>query len=85
MPKDRQSTIRNRQRATNKQQISSSTEIRTEKNKSDSQVKIFSIKHSFRSIFSSTEFVELLCIVVFLVDFFLHFYNRKKLTEQTNT
>jgi hypothetical protein len=57
MPKERQSTVRHRQRTTNKQSISSSTEIRAEKNKNNSQVQIFSIKQSLRFIFSSTEFV----------------------------
>jgi len=40
MPKERQSAVRHRQRTTNKQPISSPTEIRAEKNKSGSQVKI---------------------------------------------
>lgn len=57
MPKDRQSTVRQRQRTANKQQISSSLELKTEKNKSDSQVKIFSINRSFKFIFSFIDFI----------------------------
>jgi len=57
MPKDRQSTIRQRQRTTNKQPISSSTEKTAKKNKNDSQVNLFSMKQSSGFLFSSSEFV----------------------------
>jgi hypothetical protein len=55
MPKDRQSTVRHRQRTTNKQPISSTTPIRTEKNKSYPQVKILLIKQPLGFLLNSCD------------------------------